>query len=137
MCIIVDANLQGRFMKRYADMKPVHDWIREKGGKIAHSYTDDFNKETTKPFRIELRNLSRRGKVKLIPSQQVEKQLETLLKTKLRSNDRHIIALALTAKVKVLITDDKKLEKDFKKHVGGKIYHNEDHKHLLKEDLCP
>ena len=137
MCIIVDANLQSRFMKRYADMKPVHDWIEKNGGKIAYSNMPKFENETIESFKKKLLNLRRRGRAKLIPSQQVKKQLETLLKTKLQSNDRHIIALALAAKVKVLITKDGDLEKDFKQHVRGKIYHNEDHKHLLKKDLCP
>ncbi len=135
MCIIVDANLQGLFMKRHPDMLPVHDWIKKKGSKIAHSYTPKFRKETTPKFRTELSNLSRRGKVKLIPPEQVQKQQKTL--TGLQSDDPHIIALALAAKVKVLITDDKKLKKDFIQHVGGKIYRNEDDKGLLKKDLCP
>ncbi len=137
MCIIVDACLQGLFMKRHPDMLPVHDWIKKKGSKIAHSYTLKFQNETTPRFRTELSNLSRMGKVKLIPPEQVLEQQKTLPKTKLRSNDRHIIALALAAKVKVLITDDKKLKKDFIQHVGGKIYRNEDDNLLLKKDLCP
>ncbi len=135
MCIIVDANLQGLFMDRHADMLPVHDWIKKKGGKIAHSYTPKFQEETTKLFRIELRNLRRRGRLKLIASKDVQKQQNTL--PNLQSDDPHIIALALAAKVKVLITHDKELEKDFKRHVRGSIYHNKTHKHLLKKDLCP
>ncbi len=135
MCIIVDANLQGSFMNRHPDMVPVHDWIKNKGGKIAHSYTPKFQKETTEPFKEELLNLSRRGRVKLIESKDVQKQQNTL--SNLQSNDPHIIALALVAKAKVLITHDKKLGKDFKQHVGGSIYHNKTHKHLLKKDLCP
>ncbi len=135
MCIIVDANLQGSFMNRHPDMVPVHDWIKNKGGKIAHSYTDEFEKETTESFRTELSKLSRRGRVKLISPKQVQKQQNTL--TNLQSNDPHIIALALVAKAKVLITNDKNLEKDFKRHVRGSIYHNKSHKPLLKKDLCP
>ncbi len=135
MCIIVDANLRDLFINRHPDMLPVHDWIKKKGGKIAYSNTPKFEKETTPRFRTELSNLSRRGKVKLIESEEVLEQQKNL--PNLQSDDPHIIALALAAKVKVLITNDKKLEKDFKQHVGGKIYHNEDHKHLLKKDLCP
>ncbi len=136
MCIIVDANLQSRFMnKEDCGMKPVHDWIKKNGSKIAHSYTPKFRKETIESFKKELIILHQGGRLKLIAPKEVQKQQKNL--TNLQSDDPHIIALALAAKVKVLITNDRNLEKDFKQHVGGKIYHNEDHKHLLKKDLCP
>lgn len=57
---------------------------------------------------------------------------------KIQSDDKHIIALALAAKVNVLVTQDDDLSEDFKKHVkNGKIYKYESHEHLLPRDGCP
>ena len=54
------------------------------------------------------------------------------------SDDLDIIALAKAANVKVLVTNDKTLMKDFKNHVnGGKIYQIENYNHLLPKNGCP
>ena len=59
------------------------------------------------------RNLQRIGRLNLISPQQVlEKENE--LKGQIKSNDSHIIALAMVADVKVLVSEDKTLHKDFK-----------------------
>ena len=59
----------------------------------------------------------------------------------LKSNDPHIIALALASRAKVLVSDedgDKKLFEDFKKVIAqGKVYTRENHNHLLTKDTCP
>ena len=78
----------------------------------------------------------RAGLLKLAPPGVQEKANE--LKGKVRSDDAHIIALALVAEVKLLVSHDNKLIGDFKKHViQGKVYKTKQHEHLLTKDTCP
>lgn len=50
MCVILDVNLIGRFKKNPVgeDMKPVHQWLENKNGKIVYADTDKFRKEWDK-----------------------------------------------------------------------------------------
>ena len=87
-------------------------------------------------IRDELRKA---GKIKLVSSQ-VTQQKEDELKGKITSNDEHIIALAIIADVKILISGgDAKLIKDFKNRalVSGKVYLKKQHSRLLTKDTCP
>ena len=71
------------------------------------------------------------------------------LKGKIKSNDEHIIALALIAKVKVLVSyaeyesgrkGDSDLFDDFrdKNLVGGRVYTRKAHaRRMLTKDTCP
>ena len=78
------------------------------------------------------------GKAKLFPSIKVEKAIEKIQKNyTLKSDDPHILGLAKAANVKTLSSADRDLHKDFKTIIGGDIYQTENHKGLLKADLCP
>ena len=135
MCIILDANCQSDFVNRHDDMKPIHNWIDNRGGRIAYSATGRFQEESTGIFIKKLRELSRAGKTKLIDSGKVEEKQHAL--PELESDDSHIIAMALVANVKILVSRDEALHKDFKNIARGKVYQNAGHKRLLKPDTCP
>lgn len=85
------------------------------------------------------------GKAKLVPDAKVKKALGNIQKNLLKSDDEHTIALALTANVDLLCTEDRKLQIDFKnkdimgwkKQRKGKIYTKASHKKLLHRDRCP
>ena len=80
----------------------------------------------------------RAGLLKIVKIGDVVKREKKLIESKsLLSNDSHIIALALVAEVKLLVSADKDLHHDFKEIVGGKVYQNKRHKHLLRRDTCP
>lgn len=80
--------------------------------------------------------LMRSGQLKLVSQDIQEKESE--LNDTIRSDDPHIIALAVIGEVKVLISEDRKLIQDFKEHVSqGKVYKTKGHKHLLTKDTCP
>lgn len=114
----------------------VHKWLYNQGGKLVYSPTEKFKGETRSPrIRSFLKALSEAGKLKQVSSRLVEEKQRTL--SGLKSDDPHIIALALVAGVKVLISHDTSLHKDFSKKVRGKIYQNAKHKHLLRKDTCP
>ena len=140
MCIIIDTNMQGKYMDpNDADMRPVRNWIndRSKRGRIVYSKTTDFERETLNQFKKQFVALSRSGKLKMIDTKQVTaKQKELKKQNKLISNDPHIIALALVARAKVLVSSDQNLHNDFKQ-IGGSVYQTAQHKHLLTADLCP
>ena len=118
-------------------MQPVHKWL-EKNGKLVYSDHKLFQKELTLDQRTTLEEYYQSGKARFVPEKEVEKTIMDLRKNKeIKSNDIHILALAKANKVNVLSTRDIKLEKDFKHILGGSIYKNEKHKHLLKKDTCP
>ncbi len=140
MCIILDANMLSKF-KRPADedMGPVWQWLRKENNKIAYSTTEKFKQEWTKGGGDNLmRELERSKKFKSVSDECVlEKQKE--LEGKIKSNDLHIIAVAIIAKAKRLVSSDRDLSTDFKNSnlVGGKVYQNKTHAHLLRRYQCP
>lgn len=141
MCIILDSDAFGKFMDQNdQDMQPVRNWLQKKKGKIVYSNTDKLKREwKSEGMRKQIRDLARREKLKLIDHQEVQEK-ENVLKGKIVSNDEHVIALAIIANVKVLVSGgDKKLHADFKNSelVGGKVYQQAKHKHLLTENTCP
>ena len=138
MCAILDTNRIGDFKKLKEDMQPVWQWLEKRNGKIVYSDVEKIKTEWDKGGGYELRrDLIRRDKLKQIPIEDVEER-ENQLKGKVRSDDEHVIALALTAQVNVLISSDKALIRDFKKHVTkGKVYKTKQHERLLTKDTCP
>ena len=142
MCIILDTNTFGKFKNPIdEDMEPVWKWLDSKNGKIIYSNTKKFEDEWEKGGMNHLRNqMMRAGQLKLVSEGVQEKADE--LKGKITSNDEHIIALALIAEVKVLVSypeGDRDLFADFKSRdlVRGKVYTRKEHIHLLTKDTCP
>lgn len=137
MCIIVDANKFGEFLDpKNDDMEPIRQWM-QRSGKIAYSPTARLRQEVDNypRFRELLNTYRRRGRVKLFDAAQVSEVEQDL--EELRSDDSHVIALALVSEVKLLVSGDKNLHVDFKQFARGSIYQSKEHKHLLKRDLCP
>lgn len=139
MCVILDTNCIGRFIKgTNEDIKPVRHWVYKKNGKIVYAATEKFRAEWKgSKARDLMRELQRRNKFIEVPAQDVQER-ENELKEIIKSDDEHIIALALVAEVKVLVSDDNTLIADFKNHIAqGKVYKTKKHTHLLKKDTCP
>ncbi len=134
MCIILDADHFSKFQRRDKDMLPVRRWLDTRNGKIVSSDTKKFRDEwaQARPLATEL---TRAGQLEVVSQGVAAKENE--LKGKIESNDEHIVALAIVAGVKVLVSGDKALHKDFKNPnlVGGKIYQKKSHVGLLK-DTC-
>lgn len=142
MCIIVDANRLGVFLREPPDedMQPVHNWLN-KGGKLIYSTGGRFAKEIRGNQRQRLEDYYTAGKARLIPEVKVNETLRHVQKKLLKSDDEHVIALALAAQVDLLCTDDRNLMQDFKnKQIMGRqgqIYTKSSHKRLLRPDRCP
>ncbi len=176
MCLILDANSLTKFKNRDEDMVPVWNWLRRKNGKIVYSDTEKFRNEWERRGGDELmrellqdeglnpssfisigrnqlmRQLQRRDKFRLVSDEDVQKKADELEQTgELKSDDPHIIALAMVANVKVLVVErtyddprrpegrgrDSDLQEDFKNLVGGRVYQTKSHSRLLRKDTCP
>ena len=142
MCIVMDANMFGAFRDPTDEnMEPVWNWLQKKNGKIAYSNTKKFEEEWERGGMTGLIKLLRQsGQLKEIPPQEVEaKENELNRIDMIRSDDPHIIALALIANVKVLVSSDRTLHTDFKDPnlVGGSVYQTKGHSRLLRKDTCP
>ncbi len=140
MCIILDANRYGDFLNpKNQAMQPVRDWL-EKSGKLVYSPTKKLKTELERCGKMKNRfdEYGRAGKLKIIDKSKVNDCESKLIGFK--SDDGHIIALAQAANVKVLVSEDKKLRKDFtnaKFISGGKVYRKAKHKDILNKDTCP
>lgn len=155
MCVILDTNTFSRFRDpNDEDMEPVREWLRRKNGKIVYSNTEKFKKEWRKGgMEHWIKERTRTSQFKLVNEGVQEKENE--LNGKIKSDDEHIIALALVTGVKVLVSyseykkgekggekgnqkGDSKLFDDFKNIVGGKVYTRKSHaRHMLTKDTCP
>ena len=181
MCIILDVNSFSNFRNTMdEDMEPVRNWLERENGKIAYSSTEKFMREWESGGGYEIlmnllypssspsssirmgweqvmTQLQRMGKFKLVPAEDVQAKADALEQSgELRSDDPHIIALAMIASVKVLVVQrlpntprrggrrgargaDPALQADFKDRnfVGGKVYITKSHSRLLRRDTCP
>ena len=106
MCAILDANMFGEFKNQSnEDMQPVWNWLEQKNGKIAYTNTRKFEEEWERGGLTNLiQQLQRTGKLKEVPARDVRKK-ENELKGQIELDDEHIIALALVANVKVLVSN--------------------------------
>ena len=180
MCIVLDVNSFRNFRNTAnKDMEPVRNWLNRNNGKIVYSPTEKFRREweagggykvmkellypgsdPSLPIGMDweqaVMELQRMGKFKLVPAADVQAKADALEQTRvLRSDDPHIIALAIIANVKVLVVQglpdtpiggrarprgaDPALQADFKDRnlVGGKVYITKSHSRLLRKDTCP
>ncbi len=143
MCIIVDTNCLGGFLKkRDKDMEPVWKWLEDKNGKLAYAPIPKIKKEWWEPHRQKLQSLKASGKLKEADKGKVMAEMCKIKKWPggIQSDDHHILALARVANVTVLVSKDNDLRKDFQNRdiiSGGKIYQKASHQHLLTPDLCP
>ena len=144
MCIIVDTNTFHKFRESDdEDMEPVWTWLEKRGGKVAYSDIEKLEDEWNRGGMQHLRNrLRQTGKLKIVSPQDVQEKADEL-KDRIASNDEHIIALALIASVKVLVSyrgGDRDLFDDFrdKNLVGGRVYTRKTHaQRMLRKDTCP
>ena len=140
MCIIIDANVASKvFAVPYLpDYIPLWKWIQDRDGKIVCG--GKLREELEKITHVNrlLKQLFRAGKALQPQLSDVDQKQKEVEKAGLcKSNDHHVIALALVSGARTLCTEDSNLEQDFKNpalisNPRGSIYKNADHAHLLK-----
>ena len=128
MCIIIDADMFGVYCA--ADnpaLGPVRKWV-DNGGKVVYTNVGQYGDELKRCGRMmdmieKIGGQREFGNLKLVKSKDLNAQMSALKKTKLKSNDRHIIALAKAGGVTLLVTEDGALMDDFKSQIRkGKIF---------------
>lgn len=152
MCAIVDANVVSEVFGTNPTEAGMQFflWIERNvngrlavGGKLLEELSS-----SSPGFREWALQAQRSGNMRLVDQAQVKSREDDLRKeSNYKSNDPHIIALAQVSGARLLYSNDKKLQEDFKdpKLVNdGKVYStrrdkhfSDSHKHLLAQrDLC-
>ena len=154
MCAIIDANVRDQvFGKRRPKAGEfLFNWLNSDtgsrkivvGGKLLEELSSSEN------FNTWLRTALLVGRAQRIPDKEVDNATKDLQEQrKCTSNDEHVVALAKVSGARLLFTNDKDLQNDFKcrqilEGVRGKIYTTlksehvtSTHRRLLKNnDLC-
>lgn len=148
--MIVDANRLGVLLSRRSneDVKPIHDWLNDGRGVIIYSTDGEFERDVSEKARLALAELARSGKARLVGRRRLQSEVKLLkAEANYRSNDPHVLALAIVSGARLLYTADQALRDDFKKgkwmngkfiiqKPRGKLYSSKDNSDLLTADVC-
>ena len=126
MCAIVDANVSDQvFGDARSDAGAFFfRWLNERGGKliVGGRLLDELSR--LQKFQEWLRGALLAGRARRIDDDSVNAKMEEVDRSGIcRSNDHHIIALAMVGNGRLLFTNDRLLQDDFKQNIqDGKIY---------------
>lgn len=149
MCAIVDANMASRFFGDPVDeeLKPLWDWIANGQGMLIVGGQLAEELDQLGDARRLIREWERRRRAH-VPSreerEEVTAETRRLKRTgQCRSDDPHVIALALVSGARLLCSADQRLHADFDdrdliNNPRGKVYQYASHAHLLQHSrACP
>ena len=140
MCVIIDASMMGDFVNKRKNTVPLRKWLDQRKGKLISPPSGTLlDAEYRGKFKRALARYRRTGvAVPISASAEEVKNLSDEIEPQLKSDDPHIIALAIVSGAKLLASNDEKLGEDFKEHISkGKVYKYATHESLLKENTCP
>lgn len=136
MCVIVDVGVAHEV---FGDNRPPAgqrflDWLSSPRGQLVIGGA--LRNELSRDHRFVpwLRNAIQYGRVRTIPDEAVEERSEDLRRRGIcKSNDRHVLALAITSGARLLYTNDNLLMDDFRNRdivpgTPGKIYTTKERK---------
>lgn len=138
MCLIVDANVVHQvFPEPSEHFRPIHEALA--GGRASFVYGGELTREyqRTALSRSFLRRLDQQGAARQIPDVMVDTETKKVQKRGgYRSNDPHILALAIVSRVRLLCSEDEELGEDFTNpkilpRPRGNIYKRGEHVHLI------
>lgn len=110
---ILDASVFSLFDKEA--MKPWRRWVEGGHGVIVYTLSGRFGRELKKNPKIKDYVVNqRRAGARLIQGIKLEEASMALKGQKLKSNDHHMLKLAVVSKAGVLCTDDNKLKFDYR-----------------------
>ncbi len=143
MCVIIDVNMYDDYL-RNKHLKPLKDWIESGSSKIAYSSYEKFDRELRNhsEMHTQINTYREIGLLKVVNKKDVASKVRELESVQLKSDDAHILALALAGNIRLLTTKDGRLQQDFKELIGkgklkGKVYQYSNHTHLLTQNRCP
>jgi predicted nucleic acid-binding protein len=138
MCLIVDANAGGIFL---AQPGPIRDWLLGAAGNPRLVAAGALRTELTQISEVSrfLVQLERAGRLRSAPSESLDLEVRRLHRqANCRSNDLHVLALAIVSGARTLATFDGALAADFRSasiisRPRGNVYRNPKiHAHLLR-----
>ena len=129
MCVIIDTDRLCAFANGDAeeplkgDMARLRKWV-EDDGRIVYYQHGKYMKEVERANATTLmEGYKGAGKAKLLDKGKYTNAIKKFNKLKIRSNDKHILALAEASGATMLCTGDNKLKKDVKERISKvKIY---------------
>ena len=141
MCLIIDANMCGRFFATpaSADFVPVWQWLEGRDGAIVFGGRNARELWRVANAGRAILELHRRGKAHRVEYARVDKEEARLAAARsCRSDDPHVIALARIGGSRLLCSEDADLHADFSNTTllsdpKGRIYQNAGHKGLLRK----
>jgi hypothetical protein len=140
MCIIIDANAAHDLKNATPDGKPVLSWLlRGRGGLVAGG---KLTRELVSAgLDGTLVTLARAGRFHRVPDDDVDSTQATLREQGLcRSNDLHVLAVAIVSGCRLIFTRDRELHRDSRNRAvlepTAVIYQTAAHSHLLRECRC-
>ena len=143
MCIIVDANVLGKFLAEppNADVLPIHRWLTRRRGKLVYSTGGKFAEEIVGKARERLLVYVRADMAVEESREQELREQEQALAADIRSDDPHVLALARVSGARLLYTNDGDLMTDFKDkrfvdRPRGKVYSRAANESILRRARC-
>lgn len=131
MCIIIDASIACLFFNnaKNKNFRPIHDWFRSKGRLVCGGkLTKELQKiDSAMAYLLELK---RSGKLFNYAEDQLVPFYNQLRESQqMKSNDVHVLALAIASEARILCTEDNDLISDFTNRAvlgrsRGKVYKN-------------
>jgi hypothetical protein len=150
MCIIVDASCLHHVSNETECGQPVIRWLLNPkkaaglivGGQLyVELRRSSFERKKKERFFRLLTELTRAGRLHKFMGPEIDEKTKEVKDKGIRSNDPHVIALAMISKCNVVFVQDIELEKDPKNRplVGHRvsIYKHETHARLLTACRCP
>lgn len=112
MCIIIDANTSPHFKNNTAEVQFIVNWIISGKGRLE---TGGLNLTEMRScsLRSLLQQFTLAGRVKTHSTENIEQHQKRLDVAKMKSDDPHILALALESGCRLLFSHDKGLHIDF------------------------
>ena len=152
MCAIVDANVAGEVFNSSPQpaAKRFFNWVNNGIGRLAAGGKLLRELESSSPgFRQWAAEAVRAGKMRTVNEEKVNARTEELIEEgRCRSNDPHILALAQISGARLLYSNDRDLQQDFKDRrlirpegyvystLKGKKLTSTHKRHLGRRDLC-
>ena len=153
MCVLLDANAGDTAFGR--TLTPagtqLRNWLDSLGGRLVIGGKLTTELERSRAFREWAKQAVARNRLRCIGDRAVDEKTEELAKSwRGRSDDQHVIALAVVSGARILYSDDEDLRADFRNRklvpgAPGKLFprgegraRNQARAKLLNQpDLCP
>ena len=127
MCerLILDTSASYIVLDKEVGMRDAYlkEWIRQGHGTLCYTVYGKLGTETrkTKSFMRKLETWQSRGRAIRASLEKMDEARNAIEGFKLRSDDPHILQLAIACRAKILCTDDNKLKRDFEDVVARVI----------------